>query len=210
MRRFRTMPLVAIASSVALIVGLSFLGDTPDTRSSSSEIAAYFVAHRTSIFVAVVLIGIAMMLALVALSSLSTTLVEPASVAAAVVRGTTVVVITTVTIVLTLAYAALAYVVGADTPGSAKPLFELTLVVTPVLAVPLAVLVATVAVAFWQRNRRRLAIVSAGATVVFALATIGFASRGPLSPDVQQSIVFLVFALWLPIAVAAGDRPVGA
>jgi len=200
------MQLVAVASSVILFTGLGSLGDTPDTRSTSAEIADYFVAHRAAVFVAAVFIGVAMMLALVVLSSVSMTLFDPLSVAGSFVRSAATVVAAVVATTMTLAYAGLAYVIGAETPGSAKPLFELTLVATAVIAVPLAALSSTVGIALWRCGHRWRAVVSGGAAAVFVLAATSFASRGALSPDVQQSVVFLAFAVWLPVVVADRDE----
>jgi hypothetical protein len=131
-----------------------------------------------------------------------------ASVLAAVVRSTSVAVATGVIIAMALMYATLAYVVGPESPGSAKALFELTLVVTPLLAVPIGMLIGAVALAVLRNGvgRRWFGTVSVVAVGLCALAACGYAEHGFFSPDVQQQVVFQLLILWL-LASAFGLRP---
>ena len=39
----------ALTAAVALFVGLGLLGDTPDTRDSTGQVAGYFVSHSASV-----------------------------------------------------------------------------------------------------------------------------------------------------------------
>src|SRR3954468_13698435 len=55
LERVRLGGLPALLAALTLQVAASGLGDTPDTRDSTREIAAYFQEHRTDVFVSVVL-----------------------------------------------------------------------------------------------------------------------------------------------------------
>ena len=39
----------ALTAAVALFVGLGLVGDTPDTRDSTGQVAGYFVSHSASV-----------------------------------------------------------------------------------------------------------------------------------------------------------------
>ena len=131
----------ALVAAVALFVGLGLLGDTPDTRDSSGQIASYFVAHSTSVLAAAVLLGVAVAALLVFAASLGNRVSQSAATVVATVMLTA----------LVLPYVALAYVVGAEASDAAKPIFEITLAATPVLALPLALLVASTGLAAVRR-----------------------------------------------------------
>jgi len=92
--------------------------------------------------------------------------------------------------------------VGAEAPESAKALFELTLVATPVLALPLATLPAVVSYAVLRDGMapRWFGALSALAAVALAVPAVGFARSGPLSPDVGQQILFATLSIWLVVA----------
>jgi hypothetical protein len=108
-----------------------------------------------------------------------------------------------------LMYAALAYVVGAEAPESAKALYELTLVATPVLALPLATLPAAVSYAVLRTGvtPRWFGALSAVAAVALAAPSVGFARSGPLSPDVGQQILFATLSIWLLVAGLVWPAP---
>jgi hypothetical protein len=97
-----------------------------------------------------------------------------------------------------LQYATLSYVVGSEAPGSAKAMFELTLLTAPIVSVPLLVLIASVA---WTERRTHGVTVRFAVSVIAVLVLIAspfsFASHGLFSPDVQQQIVFNTLILWL-------------
>jgi hypothetical protein len=48
-----------VIGGVLFLSGAAALGDAPDTRASTEQIADYFVVHRNSVFVAVILLGAA-------------------------------------------------------------------------------------------------------------------------------------------------------
>src|SRR4051794_35523390 len=50
-------PGLGVAGGLLIWIGASLFGDTPDTRDTSAEMAAYFVAHRTSVMLGAVVLG---------------------------------------------------------------------------------------------------------------------------------------------------------
>ena len=97
-----------------------------------------------------------------------------------------------------LPYVALSYIVAADAPDLGKGLFAITIVVVPVLAVPLATLTApSGSGCAWRSGRAWFAWASLAAAALLLVAACSFQVDGFLSPDVQQQVVFGVLALWL-------------
>ena len=180
----------ALVAAVALFVGLGLLGDTPDTRASNSQIASYFVAHSASVLAAAVLLGVAVAALLVFAASLGSRVSQSAATVVATLMLTA----------LVLPYVALAYVVGAEASDAAKPIFELTLAATPVLALPLALLVASTGLAQLAAHRR-FGVASLVLAPLLVVSSASFAASGFFSPDVQQQVVFQGFLVWM---VAAG------
>jgi hypothetical protein len=193
-------PGLGVAGGILMWIGASLFGDTPDTRDTTSEIAVYFVAHRTSVMVGAVVLG-AGLLCLLATVTRATTRVaangqpdisrfaqSAATVGIGVLFGTVV-----------LINATLAYVVGAEAPASAKSLFELTLVATPVASLAFAVSLGAVAVGLARSDTagRRPLILTSGATVMLAISAVSFAASGPFSPDVQQPVMLLALVMWM-------------
>ncbi len=109
------------------------------------------------------------------------------------------VVATVILTALVLPYVALAYVVGAEASDAAKPLFEITLAATPVLALPLALLVASAGLAAFAAHRR-FGVASLVLAALMVISSASFAARGFFSPDVQQQVVFQGFLVWLVAA----------
>ena len=199
--------MVAAFGVVVLMVGLSAFGDTPDTRDPTDEVAAWFTDHRTAVLFGVVAVGVAFFAVLdVALRAVDDADRRPARLAQAALT----VAVAVVFLGLLLPYAGLAYVVGEESPESAKAIFSLTLVSTPILALALAVAFGTIA---WQGHRagsaRRWFIVVTGvAAALFAWGACSWMARGPMSPDVQQQVVFQTLVIWLVCAgVALRRRP---
>jgi hypothetical protein len=176
----------ALIAAVALFVGLGLLGDTPDTRDSTGEVASYFVAHSTSVLAAAVLLGVAVAALLVFTASLGNRVSQSAATVVATVMLTA----------LVLPYVALAYVVGAEATDAAKPLFEITLAATPVLALPLALLVASTGLAAFAAHRR-FGVASLVLAALMVVSSASFAASGFFSPDVQQQVVFQGLLVWL-------------
>jgi hypothetical protein len=118
--------------------------------------------------------------------------------------GAAVAAIVVIDVGMLLQYATLSYVVGAEAPASAKAMFELTLLTTPIVSVPLLVLILSVA---WTEARSRGLSVRLIATLVAAIVLAGapfsFAASGIFSPDVQQQLVFDVLVLWLIVSEVA-------
>ena len=200
----------AVVAAIGLVLGFSFFGDTPDTRDTSAEVATWFVDHRTAVFVGVVLTGIGLM-GLVAVGAREAELVDGAGqprVGRVIQAGATLVA-AIVALGVLLPFAGLAYVIGSDDPGSAKAIFDLTLVSTPIVAVPAAVLLGAVALGGfrWGTSRRWFAALSAVGAAVMAVAACSFAASGPTSPYVQQSVVFEVLVVWLVAEGIARRRP---
>jgi len=194
----------AVFTAVVLLVGISALGDAPDTRNSTEQIARYFSVHNNSIYFCAVCVTVAMGGLLVFAAFVAQTIDGAgASVLASVARSTSVVVATGVIIAMALMYATLAYVIGPESPGSAKALFELTLVVVPLLAVPIGMLIGVVALAVFRNGVGRpwFGVLSIVAVVVCAIGACGFAEHGLFSPDVQQQVVFQVLIVWLIASV---------
>ena len=210
LERVRLGGLPALLAGLTLQVAASGLGDTPDTRDTTEQIAAYFDDHRTEIFVSVVLFTLGALL----LGWFAVRVRDRLAGGGYPELGTVALVGTLLGLAvlmsgMVLMYAALSYVVGTEAPDSAKALFELTLVATPVLALPLATLPGAAA---WAVLRRRVAplwfgALSTLAAVLLAIPSVGFARSGPLSPDVGQQILFATLSIWLVVAGLVWPAP---
>jgi hypothetical protein len=203
LERVRLGGLPALLAALTLQVAVSGLGDTPDTRDSTREIAAWFEEHRTDVFVSVVLFTLGALL----LGWFAVRVRDRLAAAGFPELGTVALVGTLLGLAvlmcgMVLMYAALAYVVGAEAPESAKALFELSLVATPVLALPLATLPGAAAWAVLRTGvaPRWFGALSTLAAVLLAIPSVGFARSGFLSPDVGQQILFATLSIWLLIA----------
>jgi hypothetical protein len=155
------------------------------------------------VFVAAVFLGLGVVALLVFASALGSWLDDARSpVAARLALGSATVVGSVVVVGLARVYASLAYVIGSDVPELAKGLFELTLVATPVAALPMAALVASTVSSMWPRRAgpRWLAVLSAVEVVVPTAAAVSYAEHGPASPDVHQQVVYTSFIIWLTVA----------
>ena len=202
-------PLSAGVAAIAIVAGLSCFGDTPDTRDTSPMVAAWFSHHRTGVFAGVVLVGVAMM----AVLTLGARLAERFSnagepVLGRVIQGASTVSAAVVMIGALLPYAGLAYVLGQESPEMAKGIFDLTLVTTPILALALSVMVGATGLAAHRSYRFGpwFAWLSLGVAVTMLWSACSFAARGPMSPDVQQSVVFELLVLWVVAAGIAEGR----
>ena len=202
---------VGIVAGLGLYVGASAFGDTPDPGESATAIDAYFLANRISIFVGVVIVGIAVMVLLAAVSLVDTRLDDAgAAMSARLAQSAATVAAAAVTLGMLLPYVALGYIVAADAPDLGKGLFAITIVVVPVLAVPFAALTATVGIGLLRvrSGRAWFAWASLAAAALLLVAACSFQVDGFLSPDVQQQVVFGVLALWL-ILSGPGSRAAG-
>jgi hypothetical protein len=191
-----------VLTGVLLLLGASSLGDAPDTRASTAEIAAYFVTHRNSVFVAVIFFGAAT-IALLGFAATERLHAVSAGggVGAAMTAGSAVLAVAVIDVGMLLPYATLAYVVGSEAPDSAKAMFELTLLTAPIVSVPIVVLVTAVAWAEFRRHRVTVRfVVSVIAAVLLAAGPFSFAEHGAFSPDVQQQVVFNTLILWLIVS----------
>jgi hypothetical protein len=195
-------------AALTLSTGSSMLGDTPDTRDSTDAIAQYFLQHRSSVFLGSLL----MTVAFVALTAIAFVLAEQIEddgrqLISQLVPAAAMVTLAVYLIAILLSYLTLSYVIGAEAPGSAKAIFELTLVATLVISWPLAALVGTVGIglARCDRSRTWFLVLSTTIATVFAAGTASFAHDGWFSPDVQQQVVFSATATWL-LAVGLAVR----
>jgi hypothetical protein len=190
-----------VIGGVLFLFGAASLGDAPDTRASTEQIADYFVVHRNSVFLAVILLGAAT----VALLWFAATERRRAAgggqgFSGALTIGAAVAVIAVIEVGMVLQYATLSYVVGAEAPDSAKAMFELTLLTAPIVSVPILVLIASVAWTELQSHGVTVRfVVSVIALVVLAATPFSFAEHGAFSPDVQQQVVFDTLVLWLVV-----------
>ena len=210
LERVRLGGLPALLAGLTLQVAASGLGDTPDTRDSTGQIAAWFDEHRTDVFVSVVLFTLGALL----LGWFAVRVRDRLGAGGYPELGTVALVGTLLGLAVlmsgvVLMYAALSYVVGAEAPDSAKALFELTLAATPVLALPLATLPGAAA---WVVLRAGVAPVWFGAlstlaAVLLAIPSVGFARSGPLSPDVGQQVLFATLSIWLVVAGLVWPAP---
>ena len=187
-----------LLAGAALMVGLSLLGDTPDTRDSTDSVARYFVGQRTSVVIGVILISWAMVALLRQVASIGGALPPTHEQMSTFIQSVATVIVAVVLATMLVPYSALSYSVGAESPEMAKALFGITLIATPILAAPFAALTLTVGVA--SRHGFACRWFSALSTVIgamFAITTIAYAANGPLSPDVQQQVLFELATLWL-------------
>jgi len=189
-----------LTTAIGLMAGLSALGDTPDTRASTETIAAYFVNHHTSVLVGAVL----MATAACALLVFGASLVErwaSNGVNGRTLQSATTLMASLIFVLMVTVYVVLTYVVGSEAPDSAKPLFEMSLVATPVIAVVLALFYAATALATLRGDARRwFAYLTAALSPIMMMSAMSFAARGPFSPDVQQQVVFETLIAWLVTA----------
>jgi len=187
-----------LLTGLLLLVGASLYGDTPDTYDSTQQVAHYFAEHRVSIFWGNVLVTASLVGLLAVAARLASAFGPRTRVSRMVTSSSTVVVALMLGFVVIL-YNALSYIIGPDVPDMAKGLFELTLVATPTVAAPLAVLSFATAVGIrrTETGRSWFVIASVIAGAIFAMEVGAFARSGPFSPDVAQQVVYQTFAIWL-------------
>jgi hypothetical protein len=200
-----------VVAGILFLLGASSLGDAPDTRASTEQIAHYFVVHRNSVFAAVVLLGAATMALLWFVArerGRAVDVHQPFS--GDLGAGAGVVAIAVIVVGMLLLYATLSYVVGSEAPASAKAMFELTLLTATIVSVPLLILLLAVAWTEWRHHGVTARLVaSLIAAVVLVGAPFSFAEHGAFSTDVQQQVVFNTLILWLIISDVV-RRPDGA
>jgi len=191
-----------VVGGILFFFGAASLGDAPDTRASSEQIADYFVRHRNSVFAAVVLLGAATMALLwFAARERRRAVGTDHGFTGDVTMAAAVAAVGVVALGMVLQYATLSYVVGSEAPASAKAMFELTLLTAPVVGVPLLVLIGSVAWTEWQRHGVTVRfVISVIAVVVLVPTPFSFAEHGAFSPDVQQQVVFNTLILWLVVS----------
>jgi hypothetical protein len=191
-----------VFGGVLFLVGAASLGDAPDTRASTEQIADYFVTHRNSVFAAVILLGaatIALLWFVARERSRATRRGQDLS--GLLTVGAGIAAVAVIDIGMLLQYATLSYVVGSEAPASAKAMFELTLLTVPIVSVPVLVLIGSVAWTEWRQHRITVRLVaSLVAMVVLAAAPFSYAEHGAFSPDVQQQVLFNTLILWLVVS----------
>ena len=211
-RRPRGPTVLGIVAGLVLYLGASAFGDTPDPGESAATIDAYFLANRTSFFVGVVVVGAGAMLLLAVVARIGTQLDGVGQrTAARLAQSAATVAAAALVLGMLLPYVALSYVIARDEPSLGKGLFELTIVVVPLLALPLATLLGAVAVGLLRSRtgRRWFAVASLAAAALLLVGACSFQVDGFLSPDVQQQVVFGVLTLWL-LASGPGTGGTGA
>lgn len=148
-RALHRLPGPGVLAAITLSVAVSGFGDTPDPRSTTDDIASYFVRHRIDVFVGVVLVGIALMAMLVVVGGLAGRLhVRGRETTARVAQSSATIAVGVILVGMLLTYAGLSYLIGAEAPGAAKGLFALTILTTPLCAVPLATCLGAIAIGF--------------------------------------------------------------
>jgi hypothetical protein len=200
---------VALGGFIALDVGLTLVGDTPDTRDTPAEMAAFFVERRHAILIGTVVLTAATWAFAATVLRTGTVAARNGQTTAArviTVAGAAAAILLLTTVVLPLS--ALAYVVAATDPAAVRPVFSTTLVATPLLAWPLAVLHLTTGVVSWRGTafQRGIAAVQLVAGGTVAVGVAAYAERGYFSPDVQQQVALTSIAVWLLTAAAQHGR----
>jgi hypothetical protein len=195
LRRVRR-PGLGLLVAVVAYVGLIALGDAPDTRDTKRQVASYFVDHRTSVLISAVMLDLAVTLFVVVVTRWRRLLTDVGAAIQGDLVMATGIVVTVLVLLQALVYATLSYVVGSETPDNAKALFELTLVLTPVVALPMAAMFT--ALASTPGLSMRVRSVGAVAALVAVVAGVSYAHSGPFSPDVQQSVLFTAFMIAVP------------
>ena len=159
----------ALIAAVALFVGLGLLGDTPDTRDSTSQVASYFVAHSTSVLAGAVLLGVAVAALVVFAASLGNRVSQSAAT----------VVATVVLTALVLPYGR-ARVRGR---GGGEQRSQAALRADPRshagARTPLALLVGSAGLAAFAAHRR-FGLASLVVATLMVVASVSFAARGLL------------------------------
>ena len=198
-----------MVGGVLVFLGASSLGDTPDTRDTTAQVASYFRTNRTTVFVGCVLLGLGL-LAVLAVCARIATLLDATGQAgiARFVQSAGTVAATLMLATVVLINASLSYVIGDEAPDMAKGLFELTLVATPLIALALAGLVGGTALGLARASsgRRWFVILSTAIAVAHLVGAVSFARSRPFSPDVQQQVYLLSLVVWL-LASGRGLRP---
>lgn len=192
-----------------VFLGASSFGDTPDTRDTTAQVAAYFRTNRTTVFVACVLLGMGLLAVLAVCARIAVRLDAAGQPGIArFVPSAGAVAVTLMLATVVLVNASLSYVIGDEAPDMAKGLFELTLVATPLIALALAGLVGGTALGLARSasGRRWFVVLSTTVTVVLLVGAVSFAHSGPFSPDVQQQVYLLSLVVWL-LASGRGLRP---
>jgi len=198
-RRVRA-PGFGIAGAVLLWLGASSFGDTPDTRDTTAAVAHYFTTNRTNVLLGAVLFGAGLLCLLAVSSRVAAQLRsagQPGIGRFAHSAATLAVAILLETVVLI--DAALSYVIGAEAPDTAKGLFELTLIATPIAGLALAASTGAITIGLVRSGSGRhwFCALTGAAAVVFAMTACSFATSGPFSPDVQQQVLLTVLVAWL-------------
>ena len=187
-------PLLGVAAGILLLTAIGSLGDTPDTRDSAAQIAAWFSLHRTNVLTFVPTLTLSTMM-LVAFVGVIAELGRPRARSIMLCAGT---LVAATILGNALMYAGLAYFATDQNPTISQAFFELTLVSAPILATPISLLLACTATCNVLPKWFRIITIAASASLV--VSAFSFAARGPLSPDVAQQIVWQTFILWLIIA----------
>lgn len=211
-RSLRRLPGPGVLAGITLGVAVSAFGDTPDPRSTTEDIASYFIRHRVDVFVGVVLLGIALMAILVVVNGLAADLhVRGQGNPARLAQSSATVVVGVIVMGMLVPYAGLSYVIGAEAPDAAKGLFALTILTTPVCALPLAACLAALAVGFRRARLGRPWFVcfTGIAAVLMAVTGCSFAGSGAFSPDVQQEVMFQLLIVWLILSGFGRSHMVG-
>jgi hypothetical protein len=193
-------PLLGVAAGILFFTGIGSLGDTPDTRDSAAQIAAWFSLHRTNVLIFVPTLTLSTMTFVAFVGVLAefgqrrarSVMLCAGTLVAATILGSA------------LMYAGLAYFATDQNPTISQAFFELTLVSAPILATPIALLLACTAT--YNLLPKWFRIVSIVASAFLVVSAFSFAARGPLSPDVAQQIVWQTFVLWLLVAGVVVSR----
>lgn len=208
-RSMRRLPSAGVFAAVTLSLAVSGFGDTPDPRSTTDDIAGYFVRHRVDVFAGVVLVGIALMVMLVVVGGLAGRLrVRGQETTAGVAQSSAAIAVGAILVGMLLPYAGLSYIIAAEAPDAAKGLFALTILTSPLCALPLATCLGAIAVGFRRARLGRPWFVwfTGAAALIMAVTACSFAASGAFSPDVQQQVLFQVLTVWL-VLVGVGQVP---
>lgn len=194
-----TVAAVPVASSLLTAIGLAGIGDAPNPRAPSADIAAWFDARHNAVLDHAV-IGYAGAALLIATGTqLARRLRDHELPAAAALAN--------VGAALAAAYLATCHiawsVIASDPtiePATAKTVFVATVVATPVLALGVSLLIATTSRLAPKQIMRRA---GAGLATVTAIGIVATRPAGWFSADVQQQFVANVLLAWLLVTGVA-------
>ncbi len=197
--RVYVLPGTGVLGVLLTVMGLSGVGDAPDPHDSSARTAAHFLERHDEISIAAALGVVAAALVGAFLLGLARRLVRAGAPSPAIGVGVGAMLVATYFAGLHLVYTSLSQYVAEASPETAKGLFVVTIMATPVFGAAVALILGSAAVgarrsgvlpAWW-------CLITAAAGLVAVIAVGSYADSGWFYPDVQQQVVGNILLLWL-------------